>query len=141
MMRWIAWTVSVVLFAFSPVFGQEEITEIPQLDEPPLVKIPLPTELTISDLFIALDRIEAATSKTDYGLSISVPDVIDLAEGRGLSTDDPVYCEKSRDLCLLAICGTTVESHVNAACWTHCTEMRFEKCEVALETGLFEVPQ
>lgn len=57
-------------------------------------------------------------------------DAVDLFDGARLDERALDYCEKARDICLLAVCGSFERGDVNDKCWKECTSRRYGRCKV-----------
>ena len=64
-----------------------------------------------------------------YELSLDVRDLANILAGIPLEKNDPLACEKARDVCVVVMCGSFVRENVNQGCWKHCTERRFNSCK------------
>lgn len=86
------------------------------------------TALAIAGASFALAA-SAASARDDYSPTITEREREDLLAGEKLDREDVVYCEKARDVCLAAICGTTEKRNAQPACWEHCTETAYNACK------------
>lgn len=82
-----------------------------------------------SQAFELYDRFTSDPTIDMRDVSISESDVLALAAGDGLDPEDPAYCEKKRDLCLVATCGSLSRANVPPECWNYCTGHRMDQCE------------
>ena len=73
-------------------------------------------------------RAQTDTKEPSYQRTISDFEVEDLIAGEKLDRSDAYYCEKARDLCLGALCGSFERKNVPETCWQHCTADAYDKC-------------
>jgi hypothetical protein len=68
-----------------------------------------------------------------YTRTVTDQEALDHISGRMLDEADPVYCEKTRDICLVALCGSTTRENTRPACWDVCTVRQFDRCNAKRE--------
>lgn len=73
--------------------------------------------------------VSASDRRADYVRSLTDQEVVELIEGRRLDDRDPLYCEKARDVCLAALCGSLDGVKTTRACWQQCTDALYTRCK------------
>ncbi len=66
-----------------------------------------------------LDRVQPTISEREAN---------DLVRGLEIDSAAPDYCEKAREICLVAECGALSRDRVNKECWLACTARRYDAC-------------
>jgi len=86
--------------------------------------------LTFALIAIGTHAVADEPARTgDYEVTLSLSDAFTLMAGNRLSKSDPQRCEKTRDICLAAMCGSFERGNVVPGCWNYCTETKFDQCK------------